>query len=169
MMVSVRNQVYVCICTVAGGMAIAFLFDIFRIFRKAVKTGRFVTYIQDLLYWIIVALIMFLTAYYSNDGELRAFLFLGAFIGVVLYVLLFSRIIMSSSLFIIKIIAKVLKTTIFIISYPVRITIKLLAVPTRKLARIARKTAGKARINSKIRLSRLKFLKKGLKNIRKKI
>lgn len=169
MIVSVSAQAYVFLFTIAGGMAIALVYDIFRIFRKAVKTGSLVTYAQDLLYWLIVALIMFLTIYYSNDGEPRVYLFIGAFLGVVLYALLLSRIIMGSLLFIIKIIIKVIKTVLFIISYPVRLTLQLMAVPARKLVRIARKSMRKARSNGKVRLSKLSFLKKKLKNIRKKI
>jgi spore cortex biosynthesis protein YabQ len=169
MMVSVSSQAYIFLCSIAGGMTIAFLYDIFRIFRKAVKTGNAITYIQDLLYWIIVALIMFLTIYYSNEGELRAYLFIGAFIGAVLYALLLSRIIIGSSLFIIRLIIKILKTIIFVISYPIRFIAGLLAKPAGKIIRKARKAAGKVRSSGRVRLSRLKFLKKGLKNIRKKI
>lgn len=169
MIISVSAQAYVFLCTIAGGMAIALVYDIFRIFRKAVKTGSVITYVQDLLYWLIVAAIMFLTIYYSNDGELRAYLFIGTFIGVVLYALLFSRIIMSSSLFIIKMVSYVIKALIFITSYPVRLILRIMAVPAHKLARTARKTIRKARRSGKVRLSKVTFLKKTFKNIRKKI
>ena len=169
MIISVSAQAYVFLCTIAGGMAIALVYDIFRIFRKAIKTGSVVTYVQDLLYWLIVALIMFLTIYYSNDGELRAYLFIGAFIGVVLYALLFSRIIMGSSMFIIKIVVKVIKAIIFIISYPIRLILQLMAVPARKLARSMGKTMKKARSSGRVRLSKITFFKKAFKNIFKKI
>jgi len=165
----VSAQSYIFLCTIVGGMAIALVYDIFRLFRKAVKTGSLITYIQDLLFWLIVALIMFLTIYYSNDGELRAYLFIGAFIGVILYALLFSRIIMGSSLFIIKTMAKVIKALIFIISYPVRLILQFMMVPARKLARIVRKSIKKARSSGKVRLSKLTFFGKVFKNIRKKI
>ncbi len=120
MITSVSDQAYVFFCTIISGMAIALAYDIFRIFRKAVKTSSAVTYVQDLLYWLIAAAIMFLTVYYSNDGQLRAYLFAGAIIGVILYALLLSNIIMRSSLFIIKIAAKVFKAVVFIVSYPLK-------------------------------------------------
>lgn len=169
MIISVSGQAIVFLYTIAGGMAIALVYDIFRIFRKAIRTGSLVTYAQDLLYWLIVAFIMFLTIYYSNDGELRAYLFIGAFIGVVLYALLFSRVVMGSSLFIIKTVAYVIKALLFIISYPVRLILQVMAVPTRKMIRMARKSIGKARSNGRVRFSKLTFLKKTLRNIRKKI
>lgn len=169
MIVSVSSQAYVFLCTVIGGMAIALVYDFFRIFRRAVKTGGFVTYVQDLLYWIMAAIIMFFTFYYSNDGELRVYLFIGAFIGVVLYVLLFSKIIMDSSLFIIKIVTLVIKALIFITSYPIRMVWKVLSIPLRKLVRIAGKSVKKTRNSSKVRFSKFSFLAKTFRNIRKKI
>jgi spore cortex biosynthesis protein YabQ len=165
MIVSVSSQVYVFLCTVIGGMVIALIYDFFRIFRRAVKTGGFITYVQDLLYWILAAVIMFLTFYYSNDGELRAYMFIGAFIGVVLYVFLFSKAIMSTSLFIIKIVTLGIKTLIFIISYPIRLIWK----PLRKLMHVAAKSLRKSRSSGRVRLSKLKFFAKIFRNIRKKI
>lgn len=103
---------------------IALVYDAFRVFRKAVKTGRIVTNVQDLLYWLIVSVIMFLTLFFSNDGELRAYLFVGAFLGVVLYTLLFSKIVMGSSLFIIRIATTVVKAMVRFISIPVKCIIK---------------------------------------------
>ena len=58
-------------------MLIAFIFDLFRIKRKAVETGNLLTYIEDLLYWIIAALVMFAVVYLANEGELRGYIFLG--------------------------------------------------------------------------------------------
>ena len=169
MIISVSSQAYVFLCSIAGGMAIALVYDVFRIFRKTVKTGRLITYVQDLLYWLIVAVIMFLTLYYSNDGEVRAYLFIGAFLGVILYALLFSRIVMESSLFLVKVITYLIKGIILIISYPVRLILKLLSVPARKLARIMKKTAKKAGGIGKTRFFKASFCKKKLKNMREKI
>lgn len=103
MITPVNSQALIFLYTVIGGAAIALVYDLFRILRKAVRTGSIVTFVQDLLFWLIVSVIMFLTVFYSNDGELRAYLFIGACVGVILYALLFSRIVMASSLFIIRI------------------------------------------------------------------
>lgn len=168
-MFTVSTQATVFLWTIIGGMVIALIYDIFRIFRKAVKTGSLITFMQDILYWIIVAAIMFLTIYYSNDGELRAYLFIGAFLGVVLYALLFSRMIMGSSLFIIKLVTNILKAVVFFTSYPFRMILKILAVPTKKLARKAVKSFRKARSNGRVKATKITFLKKAIKNIWKKI
>ncbi|NLK87123.1 MAG: spore cortex biosynthesis protein YabQ [Clostridiaceae bacterium] len=149
MILSVSEQVIVFLWTTVCGMAAAFVYDLFRIFRKAVKTGSLVTFVQDVLYWLIVAVIMSITVFYSNDGELRGFLFLGAFIGAVLYALMFSRVIMSSSLFIIKVTVKTIKIISFIVSYPFRMLLRLIAIPARKLAEISASEIRKAREKSR--------------------
>lgn len=162
-------QVYAFLCTVAGGMAIGLLYDIFRIFRRTVKTGTLAAYVQDLLYWLIVAVIMFMIIYYSNDGELRAYLFLGAFLGVLLYTLVFSRIVMESSMFIIRIAVKLFKLIILIVSYPIKLVLRIFSVPAKLLAERAAMFMRKVKRWSKIRASRRAFLKKSLKHIMKKI
>lgn len=145
MILSISGQVIVFLWTTVCGMVIAFVYDIFRIIRKAVKTGGLVISVQDLLFWLIACIIMFVSIYYSNDGELRGFLFLGAFLGVVLYAMLFSRIVMGSSLFIINITVKAVRFLAFILFYPFRLLVKLLAVPVRKAAKAAADSLRKVR------------------------
>lgn len=169
MIFSVSSQAYIFLYTVVCGMAIALVYDIFRILRKAVKTGSFATYIQDLLYWLIAAVIMLFTVYYSNDGELRVFLFVGAFLGVVLYSLLLSGIVMGSALLIIKITVSAVKTILRVISCPFKMALRMLAIPARKLSRNAIKLLKKARSSSRVRLSKFMSFKKILKHIRVKI
>lgn len=161
MIVSISAQVFVFLYSIASGIAIAFVYDVFRILRKTIKTGSIVTYIQDLVYWTFAALIMFLMIHISNDGEIRAFLFIGAFIGVILYVFLFSGIIMRSSIFVIKLFAYLIKSLIFIISYPVRMILKLLAIPARKLAGAGMCSLRKICEKGKARLSLRKTHAKG--------
>lgn len=136
MILSVSDQVIVFLWTTVCGMAAAFIYDLFRIFRKAIKTGNLMTIVQDLLYWIIIAVIMSVTIFYSNDGELRGFLFLGALIGAVLYAMMFSRIVMSSSMFIIKVTVKTVRFIAYVVSYPFRIILRLLAIPARKIVKL---------------------------------
>ncbi len=126
MILSITSQAYAFLLSVAGGMLIALVYDAFRIFRRVVKTGSVVTNVQDLLYWLLATVIMFLNIFYSNDGELRAYLFVGAFLGVVLYTLVFSKIVMGSSLFIVRIIINVVKAIAIFVSFPVRLVTKLI-------------------------------------------
>jgi len=125
MPVSVSNQIYVFLCSVAGGMLIAFIFDLFRIKRRTIKTSNIVTYIEDFIFWIFAALVMLLLVYYSNEGEPRGFIFIGIFLGAILYMLSLSKIIMKSVLAIIKVVCNVFKFLFNVLVYPVRIAVKI--------------------------------------------
>lgn len=169
MTISVSTQAFTFLCSVIGGIAIALIYDIFRIKRKVFKTGRLLTYIEDLLFWLLVAVVMFAMVYYSNEGELRSYLFIGAFIGVVFYAMLLSKPIMNSSLFIINILRKVFKITFTIVTYPFMLLFKLLAIPLR----ISRKFAGKSlrsiRKTGRNRLAGAAIWRRAFRNMRKKI
>lgn len=166
---SVSSQAYIFLCSVAGGALIALIYDIFRILRKAVKTGNLITYFEDLLFWMLVAVVMFATVYYSNEGELRSYIFLGTLLGVILYTLLISKAVMNSSLFIIRIIRGIFRFLWAVLSFPFRLVLRLLAIPYRALAGYAGNSIKSIRRAGRIRLSKAAIWKKVLKNSRKKI
>lgn len=169
MTVSVSSQAYVFLCSVIGGVIIALVYDVFRILRKAIKTGSLFTYIEDLIFWILVAVIMFGTVYYSNEGELRSYIFLGTLLGVVLYALIFSKTIMNSSLFIIKIVKGIFRFLWMVLSFPFKVIIHLMAIPGRAAARYAGNSLKNVKRAGRNKLSKAGFWRKAFKNIRKKI
>lgn len=149
MITSISSQATIFLCTVIGGAAIALVYDLFRILRKAVRTGSLFIYVEDLLYWLIVSIIMLLTIYYSNDGELRAFMFIGACIGVTLYALLLSRIVMASSLFIIRIVSYPFILIIKVLKAPICKIVQLIADCIRMTSVSVKKAASEARASAK--------------------
>jgi len=167
--VSVINQANIFLFAVAGGMLIAFIYDIFRIKRKTVKTRSFGVFIEDFVFWVLVALIMFAVVYFSNEGEVRGYIFLGAAIGIVLYSLLLSRLVMKLFLAVIGILKRIFKGVWFVISYPFRIVIRILKVPCGFMAKISRKAARRVNRVRKSQFAKLYIWKKMIKNKIKKI
>lgn len=165
----VASQAYIFLWSVVGGIAIAFIYDLFRIRRKAVKAGNFFTYLEDLFYWLIVAVIIFAIIFFSNDGELRGYNFIGTALGVILYILLFSKAVMSSALFIINIVTKIFKLVWFVVSYPVKIICRLFMIPARVAAKQMNKSATEIKRVGRNRFSKTMIWRKMFKNIRKKI
>ena len=125
---SISNQVNIFLWSILGGMSIAFVYDIFRVKRRIIKTNNIITYIEDLLYWSISAAIMFAIVYIGNDGEVRGYIFLGNIIGAVLYILLLSRIVMFISLKVINYLRKVLKTLWNIFTYPFKVIFRFISM-----------------------------------------
>ena len=77
------------------GLIISFIFDIFRILRKKFKTNNFITYIEDILFWLISGFLIITAIFKFNDGELRAYLFIGILLGIVIYIMLFTKLVNS--------------------------------------------------------------------------
>lgn len=150
-------------------MTIGFTYDIFRIKRKAIRTGTLLTYLEDFLYWIIVALIMFSVVYFSNDGEIRGFIFLGTVIGVILYVLLLSKLVIKVSIAFIKLVYRIIVTVWKIITYPIKILVRILSIPGRFITRKTTTVCRRVRRSGKTILSKAALWHRIFKNARKKI
>lgn len=102
------------------GVAFTCLYDLLRIFRKIVHHGNFWQSLEDLFYWVVIAISVFYLMQKESNGSLRWFAILGAFVGMFLYKKLLGELFVNSVsavlLFLIKYISKVL----FFIFTPVR-------------------------------------------------
>ena len=95
----ITNQAYLFLIFVINGLLIGLLFDFFRILRLSFKTRDFVTYIEDIIFWIITGIIVLYSIFIFNNGEIRFFMFLGIALGAFLYMTLFSGYIISCLLY----------------------------------------------------------------------
>ena len=109
-----------------NGLLIGLLFDFFRILRKAIKTADFITYIEDVLFWILTGLIILYSIFTYNNGEIRLFMFLAIILGILIYLIFISKIILSISLNIINIVKKIFSIVFHIIKIPFQFFMKLL-------------------------------------------
>lgn len=75
----------------AAGVLLAFLYDLFRLKRRVVRTKAALVHIEDILYWLFAAIILFLSSYVLSSGETRAYFYMGSFLGGVLYLGLLSH------------------------------------------------------------------------------
>ena len=64
------NQAYLFLMFVLNGVFIAILFDFFRILRKTFKTKNMITYIEDVLFWIITGLSIIFSMYKFSDRRI---------------------------------------------------------------------------------------------------
>ena len=85
---------------------------------KSFKTNDFITYVEDSLFWIISGIITLYFIFFFNNGELRLYIFLGIFTGIILYILTISKYFIKINVTIIKFVKKIVKVLINIIKYP---------------------------------------------------
>lgn len=103
------------------------------------KPSHFITYLNDILFWTIVLIIVFSLIFLTNDGELRWYTFLGIILGVVFYNLLFSNYVINVSSFIINFIRKILLITARILLFPILCLIWILKKPYLVLVKIIKR------------------------------
>ena len=91
----IQNQVYVFLWSILTGAGLALIFDVFRAMRKVGKENLMMVCLQDILYLIIAAFVIIMSSFITNDGDLRGYMFFGYLLGVMFYLLLFSRIVLG--------------------------------------------------------------------------
>ena len=122
----VENQAYLFLVFSLTGVVLGVLFDFFRVLRKTFKTGDFVTYIEDILYWILAGIIILYNIWFFNDGEIRVFMILGILMGAIIYCLTLSPIFIKIDYCFMKKIKGVFTLLYNILKIPIEFMINLL-------------------------------------------
>ncbi len=131
-----ENQVIQELTVFAGagiaGVIIAFIYDMFRLKRRVVRTKASLVHFEDILFWIIAAIIFFLSSYIISSGETRLHYYAGTILGGALYFGVLSTPILFILTTIIKIIAWPF-IKIYIIIKPI---LRVLLIRYKKVAAI---------------------------------
>lgn len=122
----VINQAYLFLIFTINGIVIGLLFDIFRILRRSFKTSDGITYIQDILFWILTGFILLYSIFTFSNGEVRFYMFLGVFLGCLIYMIIFSKYFININVKIILMLKKIISKIISIIIFPINIIIKII-------------------------------------------
>ena len=122
----INNQALLFCVFIINGLLIGLLFDFFRILRKSFKTSDIITYIEDILFWILTGIILLYSIFTFNNGEIRFYMFLGVILGCIIYMLLFSRYIVNTITKIVLFFKKIIIKIINIMIYPLKMLIKML-------------------------------------------
>lgn len=120
----IYQQIKILAIFILAGICIGVLFDFFRAQRRVFKTYNFITYIQDILFWILSGIILIIAIMKYNNGEIRVYMISGVILGIIIYLRLISK-------YIIKVNTSILK---FIIKF-----IKFILFPLKKICEIAKK------------------------------
>ena len=122
------NQAYLFLIFILNGFLVGIIFDFFRILRKSFSTPNFMTYIEDTLFWIISGLVVMYSIFIFNNGEFRAYIFIGIFLGIITYMLFLSKIIINISVKLISIVKSFTCFCFRIIMFPINLIYKFMNV-----------------------------------------
>ncbi|WP_425447826.1 spore cortex biosynthesis protein YabQ [Dethiothermospora halolimnae] len=157
---TIYSQAYIFFSTVYGGVIIGFIYDIYRIFRYFLKPKKVATFLEDLIFWIIVAIIALSILVFSNYGELRGYEFIGFISGAILYQKLLSKPIITFIVNILRFIWKGLKVIMSIVLFPFKALKNILYNPYKKLSNGAKKRYRNIKRKSKLPIRVLSDIKK---------
>lgn len=164
--------------TIGIGIVAAFCYDYYRELRKAFRLKKFGTFLGDLIYWLVMAVLVFVLLLKANWGEVRMYVFMGLGLGALLYYGVLSKPVSRLVRLKFYVLYRLWKFFVAIIQFiwnavlfPFRLVIKIIAFPLHYLV-LAYKKAGRKLKNFaggkikgstaalKPRLSRLAFWKK---------
>lgn len=116
-----NNELGLFIMYIAGGIIISLIFDLFRALRKSVKTPDIITYIEDILFWIISGAFLIYLTFIVSSGNIRMYTFVGLILGGLLYFITVSKYFMKILIILFNFFKKVI--SIFIV--PLKKILKL--------------------------------------------
>lgn len=161
------NQAYLFLIFTLNGIFIGLVFDFFRILRQGFKTSNFMTYIEDIIFWIISGLSIIYSMVSFSNGALRFFMVIGLAIGFITYILTISKYIRKFSVSIIKFLKKIVKLILGIIIYPLKIVYKIIVVPSKNIVKSINKNIKKILFSTKNIKLPIKFTENNTKKSKK--
>lgn len=149
------KQAHLFAMAVVTGTVLLFIYDLLRVFRRVARHKMAGIAVEDMLFWIFCALWLFAFMYRQNDGVIRGFVILGAFGGMILYSVLFSRWVVKGGTAALRCVIRTVGRFFRIVTAPIRFLGRFFGKRIRESARRNKKKTG--------------YLKKRLKKLGKAV
>ena len=120
-----NSQIGIFLIYLIAGVIICLLYDIFRALRKTVKTPDLVTYIEDTIFWILVAIFLIYLIFVLNSGEIRFFMFIAICLGGIVYYFTLSKYFMNISVHILTFVKIIVKKLLSILLIPLKLFLRI--------------------------------------------
>ena len=120
-----NSQIGIFLIYLIAGVLICLLYDIFRALRKTVKTPDLVTYIEDTIFWILVAIFLIYLIFVLNSGEIRFFMFIAICLGGIVYYFTLSKYFMNISVHILTFVKIIVKKFLSILLIPLKLFLRI--------------------------------------------
>lgn len=156
MTAGMNQELYFFLNSILMGIFLTFLYDVLRILRRMIPHRGLGIAIEDAIYWVISAIMIFKMMYEKNNGAIRGFSIVGIGIGMLLYTGGVSKFLVKYMTKLFQLIGKALFKVLYILSTPLR----FVGRKVYKMLGIGKKKAGKTQNFF------LKRLKKAWKEVR---
>ncbi len=135
---NIVNEITFLLHSFIMGIIITFVYDGFLILRRLIRHGMFLISLEDMIFWIACAIGVFYMLYEENNGILRWFAVFGAALGMIVYKMSISCLIVNIMSTVIERIVRVICRIIYILFKPFRFIGK-------KINYIYRRSSGKSK------------------------
>lgn len=71
--------------SIVWGIILLVIYDVLRIFRRVIKHKWIFVAVEDILFWVVSAILIFQMMYEQNNGIIRGFSILGMTLGMIIY------------------------------------------------------------------------------------
>ncbi|WP_024614198.1 spore cortex biosynthesis protein YabQ [Clostridium sp. Ade.TY] len=113
-------QFEIIIYALASGIIVGVLFDIYRIIRGN-DGHKIIIAIQDILFWLLCSIIIFIFLLYTNYAFLGTYVYLCMGLALFIYLKLFSGIVYRIESTVLSTVRSIIRCSFKTFSYPIRI------------------------------------------------
>ncbi|HBJ2612948.1 TPA: spore cortex biosynthesis protein YabQ [Clostridium botulinum] len=123
MVISISKQLGLLIFSFLSGLITGVFFDIYRSIRVDKNLSPIIKIIEDILFWCLAAIAIFIFLLYNNCAFIGIYVYLWIAIGLYIYIFFISKYLNPIFIYVVQNINKFFRIAINIIVYPFKILI----------------------------------------------
>lgn len=125
--------------SVAVGICIGIVYDLFRIMRLASVNNKYAVVVQDVVFWCFAAIVSFLFGFVVNNGTFRFYFAVGEALGFAFYYFTFGAAVIKMSAAIVKGLKKLFKAVFRVLTFPFKRIYRVFSPKFKQLFKITKK------------------------------
>lgn len=115
------TQVNLVVFSILAGVITGILFDIYRLIRGFQNSNKYITFVQDILFWIFTSIVIFSFLLYTNHAYIGLYVYICIALGLYIYMHFISKTFLAFEIKISAILSKVIRIIFFRLIYPFKI------------------------------------------------
>ncbi|APM37511.1 spore cortex biosynthesis protein YabQ [Clostridium kluyveri] len=132
MIISIGEQIRLIIFSIMAGIITGILFDFYRLIRGYSNLSKIIMFIEDTLFWIFTAIIVFVFLLYTNYAYMGMYAYVLLAVGIYIYMKFFSNIFVKFHKSLFKVWGRIFRIIINILCYPFQYLIYNIARKNKK-------------------------------------
>ncbi|BAH05186.1 spore cortex biosynthesis protein YabQ [Clostridium kluyveri] len=132
MIISIEEQIRLIAFSIMAGIITGILFDFYRLIRGYSNLSRIIMFIEDTLFWIFTAIIVFVFLLYTNYAYMGMYAYVLLAVGIYIYMKFFSSIFVKFHKSLFKVWGRIFRIIINILCYPFQYVIYNIARKNKK-------------------------------------